>query len=125
MVEAVEGPLHEITEQEGERALKFMKSGRAAGLCGLTSDMIKFAGHMGVTELMRVFQKIMRSGTVSREWGHCLTIPLYKGKGGCTAVWEIKRFEAVGDGMNIWERGIVQKTSMSQRLMKINLVLRR
>ena len=50
MVEAVEGPLQEITEQQVERALKSMKSGRVAGLSGLTSNMLKYAGHMGVVE---------------------------------------------------------------------------
>ena len=30
MVEAVEGPLYEITEQEVEKALKWMKNDRAA-----------------------------------------------------------------------------------------------
>ena len=78
---AVEGPWHEITEQEVERALKDMKSGRAAGLSGLTSDMLNYVGRKGVMELLKVFQKIMRSGTMTMEWGDTLTVPLYKGKG--------------------------------------------
>ena len=44
MVEAVEGPLHEITEQEVERALNGMKNGRASGPSVLMSDMLKYAG---------------------------------------------------------------------------------
>ena len=59
MVEVVEEPLHEITDQAVERALMGMKSYRAAGPSGLTSDLLKCAGHTGVVELMRVFQKIM------------------------------------------------------------------
>ena len=39
VVEAVERRLHEIAEQEVEKALKDMKSGRAAEPSGLTSDM--------------------------------------------------------------------------------------
>ena len=77
----VEGPLCEITVQEVERAWKGMKSGRAAGPSGLTSDMLKCAKRMGVAELLTVFQKIMRSRTVPLEWGHSLTIQLYKDKG--------------------------------------------
>ena len=95
VVKAVEGPLHEITE-EVERALKGMKSGRAAGPSGLTSDMLKYAGRMGMVELLRVFQKIMRSGTMPMEWGHSLTIPLYRGKEYVLQCGEIQRFEAVG-----------------------------
>ena len=51
VVEAVEGPLYEITEQEVEKALKGMKNDRAAGPSGLTSDMLKNARHTGVLEL--------------------------------------------------------------------------
>ena len=50
-----------------EKALKGMKSGRAAGPSGLMSDMLKYAGRTGVAELQWVFQKIMRSGTVPME----------------------------------------------------------
>ena len=64
VVEAVEGPLHEITEQEVEMALKGMKNSRAAVPSRLTSDMLKYAGWTGMTELLKAFQKIMRSGTV-------------------------------------------------------------
>ena len=78
-VEAVEGPLYEITGVE--KALKGMKNDRAAGPSGLTSDMLKCAGRTGVLELLRVFQKILRNATVPREWCDSLTIPLYKGKG--------------------------------------------
>ena len=44
VVEAVEAPLHEITEQEVERALKGMKNGRASGPSVLMSDLLKYAG---------------------------------------------------------------------------------
>ena len=67
VVEAVERPLYEITEHEVEKALKGMKNDRAAGPSGLTSDMLKYVGHTGVLELRRVFQKILRNGTVPRE----------------------------------------------------------
>ena len=47
-------------------AQKGMKSGRAAGPSVLTSDMLKYTGRSGVAELLRIFEKIMRSGTVPR-----------------------------------------------------------
>ena len=51
VVEPVEWHLQEISEQEVGRALKGMKNGRAAGPSGLTSDMLKYAGRVGVAEL--------------------------------------------------------------------------
>ena len=46
VVEDVEGPLHEITEQEVERAPKGMKNVRAAGPSGIkvTCLQLKYAG---------------------------------------------------------------------------------
>ena len=44
VVEAVEGPLYEITKQEVEKALKGMKNDRAAGPSGLTSDSLNMRG---------------------------------------------------------------------------------
>ena len=67
------------------------------------SDMLKYADCMGVVELLRVFQKIMKSGTMPMEFGHSLTIPLYKGKG-------MQRFDAVGAWHEDLGEGIVQKT---------------
>ena len=67
VVEAVEGPLCEITEQEVERALKGMKNDRAAGPSGLTSGMLKYAWRTGVLELLRVFRKILRNVSENSE----------------------------------------------------------
>ena len=103
-MEAVEGPLYEITEQEVERALKGMKNDRAAGSSGLTSDMLKFAGRTGVLELLRVFQKILRNGTVPREWCDSLTIPLYEGKGDALQCGKYRGLRLLEHGMKIWER---------------------
>ena len=50
-----EVPLHEITEQEVERALKGMKSGIVAGPSWLMSDMLKYAGCMGGDKTSDVF----------------------------------------------------------------------
>ena len=36
-----------------------MKNGKATGLSGMTSDLLKFAGATRVRELLRVFQGIM------------------------------------------------------------------
>ena len=44
VVEAVEGPLYEITEQEVEKALKGMKNDRAAGPSGLTVTCLNMRG---------------------------------------------------------------------------------
>ena len=52
VVKAVDGLLHEIIELEVDRAEKGMNSGREAVPSGLTSDMLKYVGCVGVAELL-------------------------------------------------------------------------
>ena len=78
---AVEGPLNIITWKEVEGALRGIKNSKAAGPSGMTSNLLKFAGAMGVRELLRVFQGIMGVEHAPDEWRNSLPIPLYKGKG--------------------------------------------
>ena len=113
VVKAVEAPLHEITEQEVERSLKGMKSG-VAEPSELTSDMLSCffqwldPANDPVSEpsakTLRVFQKIMRSGTVPREWGDSLTIPLYKGNGDALQCGKYRGLRLLEPGMKIWEK---------------------
>ena len=64
VVEAVEVPLYEITEQEVEKALKGMKNDRASGPSGLTSEMLKYAGRTGALELLRVCVQHVGNGVI-------------------------------------------------------------
>ena len=77
MALASEGPLNIVTREEVEGALRGMKNGKAAGLSGMTSDLLKFAGATGMRELLRVFQGIMGGEHAPDEWHNRLTIPLY------------------------------------------------
>ncbi len=74
----MEGPIEEISE-EVKRALRGMKSGRAPGPTGVTSDLVKRAGVTG--ELMRVFRIIVDEGEISEDLNNSITVPIYKGKG--------------------------------------------
>ena len=86
-----------------------MKNDRADGPSGLTSDMLKYAGHTGVLELLRVFQKILRNGTVPREWCDSLTIPLYKGRGDALQCGKYRGMRLLEHGMKIWERVLCER----------------
>ena len=56
----VEGPIEEVSEEEVKRALKEMNSGKAPGLTGMTSDLIKRGNITG--ELKGVFSGIFNEG---------------------------------------------------------------
>ena len=57
-----------------------------------------------MTELLRVFQKIMRSGTVPTEWGLSLIIPLFNGKGDARQCGKYRGLRLLEHGMKTWER---------------------
>ena len=59
-IDMVQGPIEEISEEEVNRALNGMKSGKAPGPTGLSSDLMKKAGFIG--ELMKTFRDISENG---------------------------------------------------------------
>ena len=61
----VEGLIEEVLVEELKRALKEMKSGKALGPTGMTSDLMKKASITG--ELTRVFSGIVDMGGNSRR----------------------------------------------------------
>ena len=85
--------------------------------------MEKYAGHMGVAELLKFFQKIMRSGTVSMECGHSLTIPLYRGKGNALQCEKYRGLRLLEHGMKIWERVLYERLKHVMKVGENNLVL--
>ncbi len=58
-----------------------MKKGKAPGPSGLTSDILKEVGEIGIAELVKVFRNIQDKGEIPLEWADSWTIPVYKGKG--------------------------------------------
>ena len=74
-----EGPAEEVSEEEVKRALKEMKSGKAPGSTGMTSNLMKRANITG--ELTGVFSGIVDEGENPKEWKNNVTVPIYKGKG--------------------------------------------
>ena len=76
---------------------------------GLMSEMLKYAGCTGVVELLRVFQKIMKSGTMPMEWGYSRTIPLYKGNGDALQCGKYRGLRLLEHGMKIWERVLYKR----------------
>ena len=73
----VEGPIEDIDEEEVRAAIQSMKSRKAAGPSGVTTDLIKFGGESATKELHQIFQR--RECPV--EWTESLTVAIYKGKG--------------------------------------------
>ena len=103
-IEAVKGPIEEITEEEVKKALKGMKTNKAPGPSGLPSDMIKYAGKSAIRELTKVFRDIVTREKSPEEWHRSTTVPLFKGKGDALECGGYRGLRLLEHGMKIWEK---------------------
>jgi hypothetical protein len=79
--EAFEGPITDVTRTELVAALDSMKSSKACGPSGLSSDLIKASGDAGIDNFLYICKKFWKTGLMPPEWAVSTTVPLYKGKG--------------------------------------------
>ncbi|XP_061704212.1 uncharacterized protein LOC133515657 [Cydia pomonella] len=70
-----------ISMDEIVKALKGMKSGKAAGYDKVSVEMLKAGQGIVATQMYRLFNMCFRTGQVPRDWCKAVIVPLYKGKG--------------------------------------------
>ena len=102
-VEKVEGPLKEITAEEVEAALKEMKKGKAAGPSGVTSDLLRAAGRVGLRELTNIMNEKLYGEKIPEDWQNSTTIPIYKGKGDAMECGKYRGVRLLEHGMKVYE----------------------
>ncbi|KAJ2941451.1 hypothetical protein O0L34_g3669 [Tuta absoluta] len=71
----------EIEMDEIVKALKSMKSGKAAGYDRVSVEMLKAGEGVVASQLYLLFNLCWRSGRVPSDWCKAVIVPLYKGKG--------------------------------------------
>ncbi|XP_069972146.1 uncharacterized protein [Penaeus vannamei] len=62
-------------------AISKLKSGKAAGICGIPAELLKAGGEPIARALHAVLAAIWRSGTIPPYLSRGVVIPLWKGKG--------------------------------------------
>ena len=70
-----------IAREEVVQALSKMKCGKAVGLDGIPSEVWKCLGEIGIDFLMSLFNDIVHSNMMPKEWRHSILVPIYKEKG--------------------------------------------
>ena len=103
-LECVEGPLHDVTMEEVEIALKSMKPNKAPGPSGLNSDILKSGGKAVLEQLTNVLQQVMATEESPAEWKDSVTIPLYKGKGDPLQCGKYRGLRLLEHSMKVWEK---------------------
>ena len=105
----VEGPIPQVTPEEVRQALMQMKLEKAAGPSGVTSDMFRHAGDLGISLLTSVFRRMMDEEQTPTEWANSLTVPLFKGKGDSLLCDKYRGLRLLEHAMKIWERVLLAR----------------
>jgi len=58
-----------------------MKRGKAAGLTGVTIDLLQAAGMVGLQELTNIMNDNIYGEKIPEDWKSSTAIPIYNGKG--------------------------------------------
>ena len=83
----MDGGRNRVGEQEGIRreevikAIANLKNGKAAGVDGITAEMLKYGGEAIVDWMHRICALAWNEGKVPGDWTKAIIIPVYKGKG--------------------------------------------
>ncbi|VDP23860.1 unnamed protein product [Heligmosomoides polygyrus] len=80
-VDYIRGPVHKITVEETEAALKKMKPGEATGPDDLAVDVWKSKLWYPAEWLAEFFNQVVKERKVPECWYNSTTIPIWKKKG--------------------------------------------
>ena len=88
----VMGPHCLISEEEVAVAIKGLKIGKAAGLTGMVSEMLKVAGGFGSRWMTDLINNIGKEGCIPDDWRKSILVPVC-----LSVVWSVE----------CWKRGSV------------------
>jgi len=74
-------PCQEPSELEVHTAIRKLKNGKAPGLCGITAEMLKASGDLGILWLTSVIKQVWQTGVIPPDWRNGIILPICKGKG--------------------------------------------
>ena len=71
----------EPSHSEVHTAVRKLNYGKAPGLCGITTDMLKASGHHGILWLTNMIKQVWQTGVIPPDWKKGIILPIYNGKG--------------------------------------------
>lgn len=100
----VEGPVQCVTVEEVSKALKSMKSGKAAGASGVAVDLLKCLDKEGVEMLHSLLLKIWCAEEMPRDWEMSEIVTIYKQKGDPLECGNFRGIKLLEHGMKVMEK---------------------
>ena len=77
----MEGTYERFFEEDIQKALNSMKTGKATGTSDILLDLLKLCGRENVQRLMKVANGLLKEEKIPDSWKLSYLIPIYKGKG--------------------------------------------
>ena len=90
--------------EEVKNALRRMKKGKAVGPDELPVEVWKCMGEMRIKFLTRLFNRLLVSEWMPKEWGLSVLVPIYKNKGDGHCCGSYRGIKLMSYTMKIWER---------------------
>jgi len=81
-----------------------MKRHKAAGLSGLTAEMIQATKGIGTQWLLDLRNGIVKEGCIPEDWKSSVILPIYKGKGGPMECGSYRGIKLLEHAMKVMER---------------------
>ena len=100
----VEGPEQRIEVREVEAALKKMKCGKDSGPTGVTSEMLKALGDIGIAHLTELVNCIFLSESIPADWRNSILVPIFKQKGDPMECGNYRAIKLMEHTMKLCER---------------------
>ncbi len=100
----IQGPAVKIESSWVEQAVARMKCGKAAGPSGVTAEMLKASGDIGIDLVTNLINTIVRQGKVPIDWELSYIINCYKGKGDALERGNYRGLKLLDHVMKVTER---------------------
>ena len=103
------GDVKAISTEEVKEVLRKMGSRRAVGPDQIPIEAWKSLGDLGVVWLTDLFNMILRTGKMPKEWRASTLVPLYKNKGDIQSCSNYRGIKLLSHTMKAWERVIEKR----------------
>ena len=100
----MEGPIERVTREEIVKAIREMKSRKAAGPSEVSVEMINASGEVGISVMIELCQRVLDGRRMPEEWKTSVVIPIFKGKGDVMSCGAYRGVKLLEHGMKIVER---------------------
>ena len=102
--EVVNEEVNCVSREEVQNALRRMKKSKDFGPDELPVEIWKCVEEMGIKFLTRLFNRLLMSERMPKEWRRSVLIPIYKNKGDAQCCGNYRGIKPTSHTIKIWER---------------------